>query len=124
MSTQRSTSMLGASARRQRVGRLLPDVAHITLRVTANGQAMTGSPFPIGLDSGTTSVEITANVDHLFIIKITKHQGDLTFRGEATTNLRARVEMDLPIKLVPHEMQNISALLGGEMVVTDPQSVG
>lgn len=125
---QRSTRALPSGVTRQRVGGIPPEVADITLRVTMNGQDIPKSPFPISLETGIASVDIKANVDHLFIIDINNHWKEIIFHGEATANLRPGAEVDLPITLVAQEvkqrvaMQDVDAGLGGEVVVTDPQS--
>jgi hypothetical protein len=94
------------------VGHLLGWSPHLTM------------PF----ESGTVSVDIKADVDHRFVVEANNQQGNVIFRGEATVNLRAGEEADLPIPLVARTVsrlvatQRVTAVAGDTVLVTDPQS--
>jgi len=117
-----------AAETRQRVGGIPPEVVQIILHVTTRGQPIPGSPFPIPLETGGTSVEITPNQEHRFAIEASNPRGERIFHGAETVNLPPNGVANLAIQLTaevvrrPIQTQFVPTALGGDIVVRDPQS--
>lgn len=123
-----SLNAAGAAVTRQRVPGIPAEVTDIHLLVTANGQDIAGSPFTIPLDTGTLTVEITANVFHTFTVEARNQRGSVIFQGSNTLTLAPGESGSLPITLEAEEIsleiarEFIPAATGGEVVVADPNS--
>lgn len=125
---RRATSLVSTRIPRQRLRELPVDIMRIFVRVTRAGQDIPGSPFPMPLETAEITLTLLANVSYSLTLEAMNQRGMPIFLGTTTVRVQDVTETEVELNLSAREVTNLVATqgitpaLGGELVVTDPQS--
>lgn len=126
---QQVSPAVGSVAQAQRAAGLPPDVERLFLHVTTNARAIPASPLAVSLETATVRLTLSTNRTYQLRVEGLNQRGMVVLQGETQVQLVERQPaMEVVLTLSPQEtvilaaMQAVSALTGGEVVVTDPQS--